>query len=244
MVMLIRVIKYRLMVGASPTQTYIRFVSLYDTFSLNHRRSWDPNLVPKEISALDQTISMYNLFPVCLFCAQFFDPDLPGGIAYPLREQAPEKKTGVLAAISAQRDRDIEELNVLRPCYDDRHSLKGGPADRAGTFWDDQGTREARRRARRAVKLVKDPKSGYSGALDADLKDGKEGSGATTGTMVTFSEEEELTAADKFDIRMMELSNALCDVDNDDSIGSPAKSPVSKSPSKSASTDDLRNSSY
>jgi hypothetical protein len=41
--------------------------------------------VHKEIEALDQTISMYNLFNVCLFCAQFFDPDFPGGIAYPER---------------------------------------------------------------------------------------------------------------------------------------------------------------
>ena len=32
-------------------------------------------------------MSMYNLVPVCVFCAQFFDPDFPGGIAVPNREE-------------------------------------------------------------------------------------------------------------------------------------------------------------
>ena len=32
---------------------------------------------------LEQNMSMYNLVPACVFCAQFFDPDFPGGIAIP-----------------------------------------------------------------------------------------------------------------------------------------------------------------
>ena len=31
-------------------------------------------------------MGMYNLVPVCPFCAQFFDPDFDGGIAFPQRE--------------------------------------------------------------------------------------------------------------------------------------------------------------
>lgn len=49
------------------------------------RTSWDPTLVSKEVRSLDNTISMYNLVYVCVFCAQFFDPDFPDGIAYPTR---------------------------------------------------------------------------------------------------------------------------------------------------------------
>lgn len=51
-----------------------------------NRRSWDPELVPKEIQALDQSITMFNLVKVCAFCAQYFDPEFPGGIAAPERE--------------------------------------------------------------------------------------------------------------------------------------------------------------
>lgn len=51
------------------------------------RSSWDPKLVSKEIRSLDNTISMYNLVDVCLFCSQYFDPDFPDGIAYPVKIQ-------------------------------------------------------------------------------------------------------------------------------------------------------------
>ena len=43
----------------------------------------------KEIRLLDHTISMYSLVHVCLFCSQFFDPDFPDGIAYPIRVDSP-----------------------------------------------------------------------------------------------------------------------------------------------------------
>jgi hypothetical protein len=49
------------------------------------RSSWDDKLVSKEIRSLDNTISMYNLMDVCLFCSQYFDPDFPDGIAYPTK---------------------------------------------------------------------------------------------------------------------------------------------------------------
>ena len=53
------------------------------------RMSWDPALVSKEIRLLDHTISMYSLVHVCTFCSQFFDPDFPDGIAYPVRVPCP-----------------------------------------------------------------------------------------------------------------------------------------------------------
>lgn len=43
----------------------------------------------KEVRLLDHTISMYSLVHVCTFCSQFFDPDFPDGIAYPVRMPSP-----------------------------------------------------------------------------------------------------------------------------------------------------------
>ena len=48
-----------------------------------HRASWDPNLIPKEIAHLEQTMTMFNRVQLCLFCSQFFDPDCVDGINYP-----------------------------------------------------------------------------------------------------------------------------------------------------------------
>lgn len=61
---------------------------LYDCF----RRGLDPKLVPVEVSQLDNTLSMYNLVEVCVFCSQFFDPDFPDGIALPSFEEKIDKK--------------------------------------------------------------------------------------------------------------------------------------------------------
>lgn len=48
----------------------------------------------KEIRSLDNTISMYNLVDVCLFCSQYFDPDFPpDGIAYPVRASSAEVRS-------------------------------------------------------------------------------------------------------------------------------------------------------
>ena len=61
-----------------------------------HRNSWDPSLVSPEVRLLDHTISMYNLVTVCTFCAQFFDPDFPDGIAYPVRVDSPVRRNSVV----------------------------------------------------------------------------------------------------------------------------------------------------
>jgi hypothetical protein len=57
--------------------------------------SWDPKLVSKEIRLLDHTISMYSLVHVCTFCSQFFDPDFPDGIAYPVRVDSPVRACSI-----------------------------------------------------------------------------------------------------------------------------------------------------
>jgi len=69
---------------------------------LDLRASWDPSLIPKEIVHLEQTMTMFNLVQVCLFCAQFFDPEYENGIFYP-RKVLPQEKSsgGVLTAISS-----------------------------------------------------------------------------------------------------------------------------------------------
>jgi hypothetical protein len=79
------------------------------------RRKWDPSLVSKELEALDQTISMYNLVHVCLFCGQFFDPDFEGGIAYPQKEKIKAKEIGPLAAIESSKSVVTKDLI---PFYD------------------------------------------------------------------------------------------------------------------------------
>ena len=78
------------------------------------RRSWNPSLVPKVIEALDQSITMYNLVNVCAFCSQFFDPDFPGGIAYPQQEHSNIHPTGVIGAI-------VEEKKPFLKYLDTRH---------------------------------------------------------------------------------------------------------------------------
>jgi hypothetical protein len=51
---------------------------------------------------------MYNLVYVCAFCAQFFDPDFPDGIAYPQR--VPASKVAV--------ESESEESKVLHSILD------------------------------------------------------------------------------------------------------------------------------
>lgn len=66
------------------------------------RMSWDPNLVSKEVRLLDHTISMYSLVHVCTFCSQFFDPDFPDGIAYPVRVASPVRVPGLVLCVKCE----------------------------------------------------------------------------------------------------------------------------------------------
>ena len=56
--------------------------------------------VSEKVQLLEQNMSMYNLVPACVFCAQFFDPDFPGGIAIPSKSD-PIKKVPFLEMVKA-----------------------------------------------------------------------------------------------------------------------------------------------
>jgi hypothetical protein len=66
------------------------------------RSSWDEKLVSKETRSLDNTISMYNLVHVCVFCSQYFDPDFPDGIAYPVKVPAKVVSMNIMVDVSKQ----------------------------------------------------------------------------------------------------------------------------------------------
>jgi hypothetical protein len=95
--------------------------------------------VSKELDLLDNTISMFNVVRVCAFCAQYFDPDFPGGIAAPQRQLEAVSKSGMV------------------PFFDNRYpSLQ-----LTGQFLKDPRVLESRARARRAIQqqAALEPKS-------------------------------------------------------------------------------------
>ena len=49
------------------------------------RKHWDPSLLSKDIQMLEQGTSMFNLVNICVFCNQYFFPDFPNGIFFPLQ---------------------------------------------------------------------------------------------------------------------------------------------------------------
>eukprot|EP00981_Chlorochromonas_danica_P004376 scaffold875_cov183-Ochromonas_danica.AAC.3 len=129
------------------------------------RTSWDPNLVSKEVRSLDNTISMYNLVYVCVFCAQFFDPDFPDGIAYPTRlssRQASRVSTSSsLEYELGSADKILGQLqssqNVgadgMIPFYDARHQPL---SIEVGEVFKRPETVEARQRAQRAREVAEE----------------------------------------------------------------------------------------
>ena len=84
------------------------------------RATWSSKLNSKEVSLLDNTISMYNLVRVCTYCSQFFDPDFEGGIAYPVKEGKVEKV--VQGAVDAIRTQGL--VPKLDKFYDSRYLEK------------------------------------------------------------------------------------------------------------------------
>lgn len=109
------------------------------------RTTWDPLLVSKEVRLLNNTISMYSLVHVCLFCSQFFDPDFPDGIAYPTRASPLVPVQGTLGAIESQG-----VVARLIPHHDTRY-LK--PSEEVGEVFARPRTVEARARAQRALAI-------------------------------------------------------------------------------------------
>jgi hypothetical protein len=111
-------------------------------FCLCYRRSWDRNLVSKDLDLLDNTISMFNVVRVCVFCAQYFDPDFPGGIAAPQRQLEIDPKSSVMAKFFDQRYPSTQV---------------------AGHFLKDSSAKQTRERARTAVKQQAAIDAGASG---------------------------------------------------------------------------------
>eukprot|EP01033_Poteriospumella_lacustris_P000816 gene816-580_t len=118
------------------------------------KSTWDPKLVSKEVRQLDNTISMYNLVYVCAFCAQFFDPDFPDGIAYPQR--VPASKVAV--------ESESEESKVLHSIHDNVHDTSLLPhydmrytanSVDVGEVFRRPQTMDSRKRASRAVEVAK-----------------------------------------------------------------------------------------
>ncbi len=131
------------------------------------RSTWDPKLVSKEVRMLDNTISMYNLVNVCLFCAQFFDPDFPDGIAYPVKvspevssihiashklylmivlQKTASKNKSIFDAIQSQ-----SESKPLVPFYDTRYLAN--PIE-VGDVLSRPATTESRHRAKRVTEIA------------------------------------------------------------------------------------------
>jgi hypothetical protein len=113
------------------------------------RSSWDPKLVSKEIRSLDNTISMYNLVNVCLFCSQYFDPDFPDGIAYPVKATM-EETTSVNKALSAITSQQASSSQYV-PFYDTRYM--NCDVD-VGAMFTRPRTVESRHRAKRATEIA------------------------------------------------------------------------------------------
>jgi len=95
-----------------------------------------------ESPSLSPLAIRYNLFDVCRFCAQFFDPDYPGGVFYP-KKRPPKKRYleknvyGAVAApsrVAATKAKAMAEVGVtaqevtLTPFLDDRVAPAPAPA--------------------------------------------------------------------------------------------------------------------
>jgi hypothetical protein len=85
------------------------------------RKSWNYNLVKDELESFENNVSMFNLTNICLFCAQYFNPDCPDGISYPNQEKKVVSKPPSSHAKAAQKSTPITELV---PFYDQRFPSK------------------------------------------------------------------------------------------------------------------------
>ena len=106
------------------------------------RKTWDPKLVPKEIESLEQGTSMFNLSNICSFCAQFFNPDVEGGIEYPERV-FPEKKT-----VHYKSDPKAERL--ISKFFDKNYDIQASPAE----FLHRPSTSNYREDAKNAIEVA------------------------------------------------------------------------------------------
>jgi hypothetical protein len=108
------------------------------------RREWDPKLVPKEIETLEQGTSMFNLSNICSFCAQFFNPDVNGGIEFPMRDKLSKRET-------TQYTSDPKAESLVSKFFDNRYGLDANldPAE----FLHRPSTSKFRDSARHAIEV-------------------------------------------------------------------------------------------
>ncbi len=106
------------------------------------RKSWDPKLVPKEIESLEQGTSMFNLSNICSFCAQFFNPDVDGGIEYPGREFPEEKKVHYKSNPKSE--------TLISKFFDSKYDIRASPAE----FLQRPSTSNYRRSAKSAIEVA------------------------------------------------------------------------------------------
>ena len=111
---------------------------------ISFRRNCDPSLVSKDLQMLEQGTSMFNLMTVCGFCYQFFHPDFPGGIFFPLAEQ----KVQYIKPVVPDADKGPVRNN---PFYDDRFPT----IIPVGNIFHQASTNEFRKHAKTAIEVSK-----------------------------------------------------------------------------------------
>lgn len=116
---------------------------------------------------------MYNLVYVCAFCAQFFDPDFPDGIAYPQRipfqSKVPadaDEESKVLLSLGD----NMKDVSLL-PYYDMRYTAN---SVEVGEVFRRPQTMDSRKRALRAVEVAKTfSNNGQSQSTSSDASTGR-----------------------------------------------------------------------
>jgi hypothetical protein len=137
------------------------------------RREWDPKLVPQEMETLEQGTSMFNLSNICSFCAQFFDPDVAGGISFPMKATYAKKQV--------QYTSDPRAESLVSKFFDSRYGLDENldPSE----FLHRPATSKFRESARFAIEVsqrIQDEKEAEEARVAAAKKLNEKGNSAFT----------------------------------------------------------------
>ena len=98
--------------------------------------------MPKEIESLEQGTSMFNLSNICPFCAQFFNPDVEGGIEYPRRVLPDSTKVQYKSNPKAE--------TLVSKFFDSKYDIKASPAE----FMQRPSTSNYRKSAKNAIEVA------------------------------------------------------------------------------------------
>lgn len=101
---------------------------------------------------------MYNLVYVCIFCAQYFDPDCPGGIAFPVRidanihhqKVAERVEEGFMMSSVLDSINERKISTPMNPFYDTRYISNNIDV---GEVFKRPATVESRKSAQRALEV-------------------------------------------------------------------------------------------